>query len=841
MADPIIRFIFKAKDEISQELKKASAETATSTQKMQLAFTKLGEVAKIAAGNIIANLASSAVQALRGAAASIVSTVQETTTSLDSLGKAAERLGTSANELVAFQRAADFSGVGADQAVRALNQLQRAIGDATGGSAELVKAFDRIGVSVEDLIGLDIVDQFEAVAAGLDATTDATTKASSAQKLLGETLGFTNTITSGFSEALAAAREEVRGSGVDYDSAAERAAALVDAQTRLSDTVENLTVQVVEQLTPAITAVTDDVEAFLSSLDTKDVEEFARAVLELAGFLADFLGAALTLIRYSSLLDDVFGFSDELEGAEEALDRLQDRIRSFTKEGATTNKEYFDSWRRAAEELGYTEEQTKNLTAAKLQQIKALVVINERTAEQVGLQRQAADAARAEADAQKRLAVELARQVEGRQQEADRILEDLTFDRLSRVEQLETLIRRTKDRAERDIAEVRELFATGVFDETQLRAALSDILTLSDAKVADLQAQIAAAVTPTEETVEAVGGQVEGILLSIVDDLRVVTELALADMEREAEAARQRLSDAQRTLERESVRAFGGGFELERYDARVEAEQRINELLAEREAGQITELEFRDRVAEALQRQVDLEKQITNEERIQRRAEAREESRARRIEDANAALEEQVDVLGSLQLAGANLAIQFGGVNNAIERTVTQLGSAVVHEFVDSLTAIATGATDAEDALEEFGRSLLRMLTEVAIQLTVMIGLALLLRALGFGNLLGNVAGTTVSTASNAASSAAASSAMAGGAGYGGESLLATGGGAFSPGFATVSGPSTAAAIQNNYYIDAIDVASFQERLAREGELVSGMVVAESQRRPSVSGGLRSR
>lgn len=120
------------------------------------------------------------LQAATGALRSFGNTMQE----VDKIAKTARGIGVSFNELQAFQLAAgEFAGVEGPQAAEMLAKLGRRAGDAANGLGESVKAFELVGLTVDEIRDKSPIQLFQMVADKIAAIEDPTLRTSAAVKL----------------------------------------------------------------------------------------------------------------------------------------------------------------------------------------------------------------------------------------------------------------------------------------------------------------------------------------------------------------------------------------------------------------------------------------------------------------------------------------------------------------------------------------------------------------------------------------------------------------------------------------------------------------------------------
>lgn len=106
--------------------------------------------------------------------------------SMDDVGKQAQRIGVTAEEIQKLNYAARRSGADATAVEAAFRRLSTVIYDAGNGSASAVAILDELGLSFDDLSKKSPNAQFSLVAANLNKIDDASTRAAMAQKLFGE-------------------------------------------------------------------------------------------------------------------------------------------------------------------------------------------------------------------------------------------------------------------------------------------------------------------------------------------------------------------------------------------------------------------------------------------------------------------------------------------------------------------------------------------------------------------------------------------------------------------------------------------------------------------------------
>lgn len=137
---------------------------------------------------VVAGVAS-AVIAFRGLVAATRSTMDEMER-LDPTIKASTAIGALVGDVQGLQYAfGQMAGVGAEQTIQALRQLQRRIGETAAGVGEAKIAFQALGLSAQQLATMSPTKQLEETAKALAGVQNRTQQAYIASKLFGEELG----------------------------------------------------------------------------------------------------------------------------------------------------------------------------------------------------------------------------------------------------------------------------------------------------------------------------------------------------------------------------------------------------------------------------------------------------------------------------------------------------------------------------------------------------------------------------------------------------------------------------------------------------------------------------
>ncbi len=134
--------------------------------------------------------------------------IKSTADKFDDLGDAADNLGIGADKLQELSAAADRFGSSGEQLTALLFKMQKTIGDAANGSDKAASSLHRLGLNVQDLIGLTPDQQFKKIANAISAVGDKSLQSSDATSIFGKQASKSLTLlTSNLDEATQKAQE----------------------------------------------------------------------------------------------------------------------------------------------------------------------------------------------------------------------------------------------------------------------------------------------------------------------------------------------------------------------------------------------------------------------------------------------------------------------------------------------------------------------------------------------------------------------------------------------------------------------------------------------------------
>ena len=185
----------------------------------------------------------------------------------DEVQKMALRTGFSTEALSELRHAAQLSGTSLQGLEKASRTLSGAILDAGFGLETYVRAFDKIGLSYEQLKPLSPEDQFIAVMQALAGLSDESERAALAADLFGRAGTQLLPMLANGAEGLAEMRQEAHDLGIVFDlEAANKAAAFQDAMTKLKGSVTGVMVEVGSLLVDSLKPLIDDITEVIKKI-----------------------------------------------------------------------------------------------------------------------------------------------------------------------------------------------------------------------------------------------------------------------------------------------------------------------------------------------------------------------------------------------------------------------------------------------------------------------------------------------------------------------------------------------------------------------------------------------
>jgi hypothetical protein len=185
----------------------------------------------------------------------------------DDLGKTADRLGVTTEELSSLRHAGQLAGLAINDIDRALQFMQRNLAEAVDGTSTQADAFDKLGISLENIQKLSPADQMQEIVGALEDIEDQSTRVQVAMDIFGRSGAQVLNMTAG---GLAEARKEAEMFGIAMSRAdAKQMEKINDSITRVKAAIQGAAISLVKQFSPALETVTGKIAEFAKGGELK--------------------------------------------------------------------------------------------------------------------------------------------------------------------------------------------------------------------------------------------------------------------------------------------------------------------------------------------------------------------------------------------------------------------------------------------------------------------------------------------------------------------------------------------------------------------------------------------
>jgi len=212
------------------ELKKAFDSTEKKLDRLE---NKMYKTARTI-GNVGSSMTKLFTAPIAAAGASLFGLAKSTANAGDQIQKMAQRTGMSTESLSEYKHAAELSGTSIESLEKAVKRMQSTVYDAEQGLASSSRAIEELGLSVNDLAGLNPEQQFEKITMALAEVEDASKKSALAQDLFGKSGTDLLPMLNSGAEGLKQMREEAHELGIVFDQEA------ADASAQFNDDLDRL-------------------------------------------------------------------------------------------------------------------------------------------------------------------------------------------------------------------------------------------------------------------------------------------------------------------------------------------------------------------------------------------------------------------------------------------------------------------------------------------------------------------------------------------------------------------------------------------------------------------------
>ena len=176
------------------------------------------------------------------------------------------RTGASGRDLVILEQAFVNAGVEAGKVPTALNRMQKAIAGVNDDGEQTANAFNKIGMNIRDLQGMDAVGAFRAIGERIAGIQDPASRTAAAMEIFGKSGGEMLVMMTD-SSAWQSARDQVGGYGDLLAENAERFDAIGDSVANFQVAAKTLGTVLASNLAPALEWMAEAMQAFNSGVN----------------------------------------------------------------------------------------------------------------------------------------------------------------------------------------------------------------------------------------------------------------------------------------------------------------------------------------------------------------------------------------------------------------------------------------------------------------------------------------------------------------------------------------------------------------------------------------------
>ena len=128
------------------------------------------------------------------AAGAVINFGKEMLNTADAIDNTSKQLGVNAEQLQTLQRLTELTAGSSDKMTGALLRLAKAQAQAVGGEATPIRAFEQLGISMEEIQSMNPAELFEKIAKAVDGAGSVSKEASGASLILGRSYAELNTV-----------------------------------------------------------------------------------------------------------------------------------------------------------------------------------------------------------------------------------------------------------------------------------------------------------------------------------------------------------------------------------------------------------------------------------------------------------------------------------------------------------------------------------------------------------------------------------------------------------------------------------------------------------------------
>ena len=271
-----------------------------------------------------AQLFGSIVSSAASGARSMIALGQSAAETVDNISKVSRVVGMSYGELASLAHAGDLAGVSMNAMAKGATKSDIAMVKALNGNKTAIASFEALGLSVNDLAGMNSAEKFAAISTAIGSLPTAAQRAAAAVSIFGKAGAELLPLFEMGAGGVAAATKDAERFGLALtDAQAVDVENMNDAFTRVGAAIQGVITQVVAYLAPALDAVSQVFSNLIGDMGGAKIGSMiGEKIIEGAIFFA---GIADTFIAQSGGL---FEYFSQIGGQWNAVWDLASRIGS---------------------------------------------------------------------------------------------------------------------------------------------------------------------------------------------------------------------------------------------------------------------------------------------------------------------------------------------------------------------------------------------------------------------------------------------------------------------------------------------------------------------------------
>lgn len=234
--------------------------------------------------------------------AGLVVMINNAAEKIDRLGKVSDQLNILPEQLQFIQLRAELAGLSIEGINKALRMMSRRLGDAKDGLSTATRSFEKLGLSVDNLLKMDAEEQFNTITKAIAGVQNATIRLQVAQEIFGPRA----------SEILNLVKDDVKTLREEFDSfgvglskdQVKNVESYNDSWTRLSYLFDSFQLQLTSAIAPAFEAINVKIMDFIKSSGGLKVvaQEVAKVMLSVTQAMITGFGQVVRVIENIKLV-----------------------------------------------------------------------------------------------------------------------------------------------------------------------------------------------------------------------------------------------------------------------------------------------------------------------------------------------------------------------------------------------------------------------------------------------------------------------------------------------------------------------------------------------------------